>query len=147
MSARRYSAWVIPVHSISSACRVDGSGACLAALLGLGSVFLGIPGISLWCNALCPLCLVIGSLGYFRAPVDQLRNWYVSVGELSSSTFPENCLFFRFILRLNVMSAVRYSLSTCWGATLFGTKAGIDALAEFVKKSKAFQKQMKQANP
>jgi len=26
-------------------------------------------------------------------------------------------------------------------ATLFGTKAGIDALAEFVKKSKAFQKQ------
>jgi len=32
-------------------------------------------------------------------------------------------------------------------ATLFGTKAGIDALAEFVKNSKAFQKQKTQANP
>jgi len=32
-------------------------------------------------------------------------------------------------------------------ATLFGTKAGVEALAEFVKKSKAFQKQKTQTNP
>jgi len=38
----------------------------------------------------------------------------MSVGGLSSSTFLKNC-FFRFILHLNVLSAVRYSLSTCWG--------------------------------
>jgi hypothetical protein len=39
----------------------------------------------------------------------------MSVGGLSSRTSLRNCLFFRLILRLNVSSAVRYSLSTYWG--------------------------------
>ena len=32
-------------------------------------------------------------------------------------------------------------------ATLFGTKKGIEALAEFIRKSKAFQKQKTRTNP
>ena len=116
MSAPKHSAWVMSVQSISFACCTDRSGVSSGSSAGAGKcVSRKTWHFSSGVIAFCPFCFAMGSLGYLWAPVDQSRNWYISVGGLSSRTFLKNCFFFRFILRLNVLSVVRYSLSTCWG--------------------------------
>ena len=75
MSARKHSARVMSVHSILFVCRVDRSGSSSGSSAGAGKrvskntwhFFSGVA-------AFRPSCLVMGSLGYFQVPVDQLQN-------------------------------------------------------------------------
>ena len=74
-SARKHSAWVISDHSISVARCVDRLGASSGRSSGAGKcasrkAFHSSSGVV----AFCLSCFVIGSLEYFRARVDQLRN-------------------------------------------------------------------------
>ena len=113
ISAHKHSSWVISVHSISSACGVDRSRASSGSSAGAGKCgSRNAWHFSSGVTALCLFRFVMGSVGYFRAPVDQLQNWYVSVR--GAFYLPKNC-FFCFILRVNVLSAVWYSLSRSWG--------------------------------
>ena len=74
-NSRKHSAWVISDHSISVACHVDGSGASFGRSSGARRCpSREVLHFSLGVVAFRLSCFVIGSLEYFRAPVDQLRN-------------------------------------------------------------------------
>ena len=77
MSAHKHSTWVISVHSILFGCCVDrlGGGGLSGSSAGAGKrisrntwhIFCGVAAFHLY-------YLVMGPLGYFQAPVHQLRN-------------------------------------------------------------------------